>query len=295
MPLRDSPLLAPLLAASIWGGMYVVSKWGFAQIPPLTLVTMRAVLGAAVLLPLVWVVKPSRSFSRRDWRGFAGLAALLAVSLAAQFLGTDLTTAAQGSLITVLTPVFTVALGVAVLGESLGSRKAVGILLATVGTGVVLAGRYTLADLASDALVGPTLLVVAAATFAGYTAFGKRLIQTYSALETATYATALAVPLFALGALAELTLTDASLGAIAWSPALVAAVAYLGVVSTALAWYLWYKGIERAASSTTAVAFFAQPVVGIALGGLLLNEAIGPALVAGGVVLAVGVGLVSTA
>ena len=65
--------------------------------------------------------------------------------------------------------------------------------------------------------------------------------------------------------------------------------------ATALAWYLWYKGIERAAASTTAVAFFAQPVVGIALGGLLLNEAIGPALVAGGVVLAVGVGLVSTA
>ena len=291
----DYPLAAPLAAAAIWGGMYVVSKWGFAQVPPLALVFLRAALGAAVLLPLVRVTKPARDFSRRDLAEFGAIAVLLAVSLSTQFVGTDLTTAAQGSLVTVLTPVFTVGLGLVALEESFGRRKAAGAALALAGTALVLAGQYDLSSLRSGAALGPGMLVVAAATFAGYTAFGKRLIRDYSALEAATYATTLAVPLFALGAVAEYLWWDATVTTVSWTPALVAAVVYLGVVSTALAWYLWYKGMERADASATAVAFFAQPVVGVALGALLLDEAVGLPFLAGGVVMAAGVYLVSTA
>lgn len=36
--------LAPLAAAALWGGMYVVSKWGFALIPPVTLGFLRVAL-----------------------------------------------------------------------------------------------------------------------------------------------------------------------------------------------------------------------------------------------------------
>ena len=37
--------LFPLLAAAIWGGMYVVNKWSFAELPPVTLGLARMVLG----------------------------------------------------------------------------------------------------------------------------------------------------------------------------------------------------------------------------------------------------------
>lgn len=293
--MRRPAVLAPLLAAAIWGGMYVVSKWGFDVVPPLALAFLRVALGAAVLLAVVRVTKPSRDFSRRDWGGFAGLAVVLAVSLAAQFVGTDLTTAAQGSLVTVLTPVFTLVLGVTVLGETLGPRKLTGSGLALVGTVILLSGRYGLSGLAVDELLGPAMLVVAAATFAAYTAFGKPLVRRYSALEAATYATALSVPLFGLFALAEYLWWDPGLATVDVTLGVVAAVVYLGVVSTAFAWYLWYKGMERAGAGTVAVAFFAQPAVGVALGALLLGESVGPAFLTGGVVMALGVYLVSTA
>lgn len=99
--------LAPLLAATLWGGMYVISKWGFDAIPPVTLAFLRVVLGAAALLVVVRFVYPRRSFSRRDWRGFAVLGVWVTVTMVTQFVGTQLTTASQGALITVLTPVFT--------------------------------------------------------------------------------------------------------------------------------------------------------------------------------------------
>lgn len=275
--------------------MYVVSKWGFAAIPPLALAFLRVTLGAAVLLAVVRRRKPARDVPLYDWVGFAALAVVLAVSLAAQFVGTDLTTAAQGSLVTVLTPVFALALGVLALGEPLGPRKVTGAGLALVGTVMLLSGRYDLSEAVASDLLGSGLLVLAAATFGAYTAFGKPLVRRYSALEAATYATALSVPVFGLFALAEYLWLDPGIASVPLTPGVVAAVLYLGVVSTALGWYLWYKGMERADAGTVAVAFFAQPVVGTTLGALLLDEPVGPAFLAGGAVMAAGVFLVSTA
>jgi drug/metabolite transporter (DMT)-like permease len=191
--------------------------------------------------------------------------------------------------------VFTLGLGVAVLGESLGPRKLGGSVLAFVGTALVLAGRYDPAVLTAGDLLGPAVLVLAAATFAAYTAFGKPLVRRYSALEAATYATTLSVPLFAVLALAEYLWWDSGVASVTVTPGLAVAVFYLGVVSTALAWYLWYKGMERVDAGTVSVAFFAQPVVGVGLGALLLGERVGPLFLAGGVVMAAGVYLVSTA
>jgi len=45
--------LFPLLAAAIWGGMYVVSKWSFAELPPVTMGLARMVLGGLDCLLLV--------------------------------------------------------------------------------------------------------------------------------------------------------------------------------------------------------------------------------------------------
>ncbi|WP_394351856.1 EamA family transporter [Halorubrum distributum] len=72
-----------------------------------------------------------------------------------------------------------------------------------------------------------------------------------------------------------------------------AAVLYLGLASTAAAWFLWYKGLAYVSAGTVAVFFFAQPVVGAALGAALLGEALGPDFLAGGALMAVGIWIVS--
>ncbi|EMA47197.1 DMT family transporter [Halobiforma nitratireducens] len=288
--------LAPLAAAALWGGLYVVSKWGFDSVPPLTLAFLRVAVGAAALLVVVRATAPPRQFSRRDLMGFAVLGVAVAASLATQFLGTALTTASQGSLVTVLTPVFTVLLGVTVLGERLSGRLLAGISLATVGTVVVVTGQYETADLlgAGSATAGIGMLLIASATWAVYTVFGKPLIERYSALEAATYSCAVAVPV--LGALVplEIATTGASLRAIEPTPGLVVAVLYLGLLGTAAAWYLWYKGMEYVDASVVSAFFFAQPVVGALFGATMLGESPGSRFVLGGAVMAVGIYLAST-
>lgn len=286
--------LAPLFASALWGGMYVVSKWGFDAIPPLTLAFFRVVLGAVTLLSVVWLVYPRRSFSRSDWTGFGVLGAWVAVTLSTQFVGTDLTTASEGALLTVLTPVFTLALGAVVLSETVTLRKGVGTVLALVGTLVVLAGQYELASIGVGGVFGISMLVLASVGWAAYTVWGKPLVRRYSALETATYSTAIAVPMLGLLVPAELYYLGLSPTDLPVSLPIVAAVVYLGVLSTAVAWYCWYKGVEYVDTGTVAVYFFAQPLVGAALGALLLGESIGPTFVVGGGIMAAGIYVVST-
>ena len=286
--------IAPLLAASLWGGMYVVSKWGFDAIPPLTLAFLRVVLGAATLLVVVRLVYPRRTFSRAEWGRFAVLGLWVAVTMATQFVGTDLTTASEGALITVLTPVFTLALGVVVLDELVTRRKMLGTALALIGTVAVLAGQYDLAMIGAGATAGVVVLILASAGWAAYTVWGKPMIRRYSALETATYSTVLAVPMLAVLVPIEFVAGDASLAATSLTLPVVGAVVYLGVFSTAVAWYCWYKGLEYVDAGTVAVYFFAQPVVGAVLGAVFLGESLGYGFVVGGALMALGIYLVST-
>ncbi len=291
---REWMALAPLLAAVFWGGMYVVSKWGFGSIPPVTLAFFRVTLGAAVLGVVVKIRYPQRQFSRQDWLSFTFLGVWVALTMATQFVGTDLTTASEGALITVLTPVFTVFLAALVLGERLTPIKTAGMAVALVGTVIVLAGQYDLRTIGTGSGMGISLLVVASVGWAAYTVWGKPLIRQYSALETATYSTVLAVPMLAVFVPLELSVRDVAVSSLSFTPPVLAAIVYLGVVSTAAAWYCWYKGLEYVSAGTVAVYFFAQPIVGAALGSLLLGDSIGLGFVVGGVVMAVGMYLVST-
>lgn len=220
------------------------------------------------------------------------LAVWLTVALTTQFVGTDLTNASQGSLLTILTPVFMVVLGVTALGEYLTVGKVVGMGVAALGTLVVVVGQYGLRTLTTGSLVGVGLLLVSACSFAAFSAFGKPLIDRYSALETATYATVLSVPMFGALVPVEMYLRPATFRSVSMSLPVVGAVLYLGVLSTAVAWYCWYKGMEYADASTVAVYFFAQPVVGIALGTVFLGERTGVSIIGGGVLLVLGVFLV---
>ena len=284
--------LAPLVAAALWGGMYVVSKWGFTLIPPVTLGFLRVAVGSGVLVAVV--VAAGRGVpSRADWPGFVVLGGWVTLTIVTQFVGTELTNASQGSLLTVLTPVFTVLLGAIVLGERLTAGKTGGMAVAAVGTLVVLAGQNDLSALAADNLLGVLLLVVASVAWAGYTVWGVDVVRRYGALEAATYSSLASVPM--LGVLAA-----AELWALGISPAdgpvtveSIGTVVYLGAASTAAAWYLWYKGLEYVSAGTVAVFFFAQPAVGAALGAALLGEHLGGGFLVGGTLMAVGIWVVS--
>ena len=69
---------------------------------------------------------------------------------------------------------------------------------------------------------------------------------------------------------------------------MVAGVLYPGIISTALAAFLWNKAFELLDVGIASLTFFAQPVVGAILAAALLRENLSAFLVIGGILIGIG-------
>ena len=282
---RLAGALSGLIAASIWGGMYVVSDVVLDVIPPATLLLIRYLIALAVLWPIARINR-TRGIRRPDWLVVALTAFVgFGVSLLAQFAGTKLSTAAAGALITSATPAFIVLFAAWILHEKATGRQWLGLALATIGVLVVsLLGDQSATKAATNPLLGNLLLIVAAITWALYSVLVKFNARTYTALAITLAVTALGVPIIAPVALIEMQTQP--IGVI--TPAVVAGLLYIGIGSTAIAFFLWNKSFELLDAASASLFFFAQPIVGAALSAIFLGQVLSWSFFAGGALILLG-------
>lgn len=278
------------LAASIWGGMYVVSKYVLKFIPPFTLVWLRYAIAFVFLyLILRLVQRRTGTCSRIDrkgwlllgWIGFIGYF----VSISCQFIGTMLSDAHTGALITAATPAFIVIFARFVLKETLTVQKAVSLLIATLGVAIVVGWNPNLGTY----FWGSIILVVAAITWALLSVYVKLASYRYSSLTITTYAILFALVFTTPFMLGEIQTNNILLN----DSLIILGVLYLGIISTAGAFFLWNKGMEMMDAGIGSLFFFFQPLVGSFLGWLLLNERLDLNFFIGGALILLGVLIVT--
>lgn len=277
-------ILCGLGAASIWGGMYVVSKVVLDVIPPFTLVTLRLVLGAATLVVILMMGGFPKLSKSQIYQvlgvGFIGYG----VSLSLQFLGTKLSTAANGSLVTSATPAFVLLFAWWLLGERITPRRFLALFVATLGVLAVIDPRS--AQLEPELFLGNLFLIGAAVTWALYSVLVRKVTQNADVLLFSLIAFLGGLPVSVPAAAWELTATR--IGEI--TPGVVGGVLFLGIMSTALAMVLWNTAFAYVDANAASLTFFAQPVVGTLLGWLFLGEQVTPLFLLGGSL--IGLGLV---
>jgi drug/metabolite transporter (DMT)-like permease len=257
------------LAASIWGGMYVVSKIMLTTVQPIELVWIRYVVA---LLALALSIVATRQSWKIRWRHLPLVAAVgivgYAVSIWTQFLGTQLSTAQMGAMITSATPAFMVVFARVLLGEMITVRRAFSVGLATIGVLMIVG----IGGLGSSYKLGGVILAIAAVTWALMSVLVKRIPQNYSQLTVTMYAIVIATIFITPAAVPQLMHTSPRI----WlHPSMWSGVLYLGVVSTAGAFFLWNKGLQLVDASSGGLFFFFQPLVGTFLGWFVLGEVVG--------------------
>jgi drug/metabolite transporter (DMT)-like permease len=275
-------LLCGLGAASIWGGMYVVSKVVLEVIPPFSLVTLRLILGV-ITLAIVLMFKgfsklPPSQIMRVLGVGFVGYG----ISLSLQFLGTKLSTAANGSLVTSATPAFVLLFAWMLLNERITGRRLMALGLATLGVIAVIDPRT--AQLDPKLFLGNLFLIGAAITWALYSVLVRKVTQTTDVLSFSLIAFLGGLPVTAAAGAWELS--TAGVGEI--TVGVVGGVLFLGIISTALAMVLWNTAFAYLDASLASLTFFAQPVVGTLLGWLFLHENITALFLLGGMLIGIG-------
>jgi drug/metabolite transporter (DMT)-like permease len=280
-------LSAGLAAASIWGGMYVVSKVALEVVPPFALLALRLVLGAATLAGiLAFQPKPALKKERAwasFWVGFLGYG----VSLGFQFVGTKLSTASNGALVTSATPAFVLLFAPALLGEKTTARRLLALVLSSLGVAAVINPRS--AEFSPSLFWGNLSLLAAALTWALYSTLARKISLSGGLLRS--------------GAIMLLGGLPSSLALGAWeiraqgvgeiTPGVIGGILFLGIVSTALAMLMWNYAFAKLPAAVASLTFFAQPLVGTILGVLLLGEELSVWFIAGGIL--IGIGLIVAA
>lgn len=273
-----------LSAAAIWGGMYVVSDVVLQVIPPFTLLSLRLLLSTLILGLFVWRIRPPRPAARADtWRILAVGLVGFGLSLGAQFVGTDLSNAVNGTLITSASPAFILIFAVLLLHERLTGLRVAAVALATLGVVVII--NPTEADLGSAAFFGNVALALAALTWGLYSVLVRQLSGRVDTLYFSFLAPVGGLLLTLPAAVIELQ--SRPVGDI--TPAVISGVIYLGAVSTALAMWMWNRAFALVEASTASLFFFAQPLVGALLAVLLLGQVMTGSLWLGGAMIGAGV------
>ena len=266
-----------------WGSAFVAIRWMGTSLDPGPLALGRLlvaslVLGAMVLARRSWVAPTAREWTLIVVCGLAWFA-VYNVALNAGEQRVDAGTAAM--VINIGPILIAIAAGV-LLGEGFPRWLVVGAAVAFAGT--LLIGTATASGDGTD-LLGVLLCLVAAVTYAIGVLCQKVVLRRLPALQV----TWLACTIGALACLPFASpLADQAARA---STGTLAALAYLGVVPTALAFSTWAYALARMDAGRLGVATYLVSPVAVGLGAVLLGELPAPLALLGGAVCLVGVAL----
>lgn len=280
---EDATLLA---VAVIWGASFAVVKDAYRAIPAPAFLAARFALVALSLLPLLASWRSRLGAAREAWRGILWVGLLGVAGYQLLFaLGLEHTGAAQSTLLTSTSPLFT-GLAAAILGLRPPTPwQWGGMVLALAGVTLLVGGPAT----GSPALgpgAGEWLSLGAAACAGAAFALAERH------LATTDLAAAMSLALL-LGSLAVVAGTWPALATVEWTrvpPRAWLELLYAAWVAGTAGYLLWYRALARVGAARGAVYGFLIPLVGVLAAVVGLGERLGPAQALGAGLVLAGVG-----
>ena len=265
----------------LWGGSFFFAKIAVDELPPLTLALGRVGIAAALLAVLAG--RAGLVSLARAWPAFAVLGLLNnVIPFTLIFWGQTHIPSGLASIFNATTPIFTALIAhFATRDEKLDAAKLVGVTTGFVGV-VAMLGPEVLGDI-DVGLWAQLACLVAAVSYAVAGIWGRRLARLPAVTVAAGQLIAASVVLAPLA-----MLVDRPWRLAMPSPAALAALLALAVLSTALAYVIYFRILARAGATNLLLVTFLIPVSAILLGTAVLGERLAPHHFAGMAIIAVG-------
>jgi drug/metabolite transporter (DMT)-like permease len=270
----------------LWGGSFLFFRVAAPEIPPFTLVLARVAIAAAILGV---VLRASGHALPRDAAGLRDLfvqgllnnvVPFVLMAIAQQKIGAGL-----ASILNATTPIFAVTLAHWLAHDKASPMTFAGVALGVVGV-AVLVGFEQLAGLANN--IPSELAMIGAAFSYGLSSVWSRRFRGKPAIVTATgQLTASSLMLLPLSVLVDRpwTLAEPSLAAMV-------SVVLLAVLSTAIAYLVFFRIVTVAGPSQAMLVTLLVPPSAILLGWVFLDERLAPQHFAGMAVILSGLLLI---
>ncbi|MDA8860078.1 DMT family transporter [Paracoccaceae bacterium] len=265
---KSIPML--LLLAVVWGGSFFFGEVALREVPPLTLTLHRVIWAVPILVLIVLFKGISVPRSPRIWGAYLVMGALNnAIPFSLLFWGQTQIESGLVSILNGTTAMFAaVVAGLLLPDEALTAKKVIGVGLGIAGVAFIMGPsaltNFNLSTLAQLAILGATLSYAFAGVW-GKTALAGQL-PLMNALGMLIGSTVLMIPIvLVFDGRPNLAL---SLGV--WG-----ALIGMAVLSTALAYFLYFAILVRAGAANLLLVTLLIPPVAIGLGAVFLDERIG--------------------
>ncbi len=275
-----------LALATVWGGSFFFAEVALEEVPPLTIAMHRIVWAVPVLFIIVLWQKLSIPKSLNAWLCYLVMGALNnAIPFSLIFWGQTSISSGLASILNGTTAVFgAVVAGLLLADEPLTKRKIVGALFGVFGVAVIM-GLDALTNFSVQNL-GQLAVLGAALSYAFAGVWGKRYLSGYPPVMNAFGMLVGSAVLMIPTAFIVEGPPSFDLSTTVW-----AMLIALAVLSTALAYLLYFRILARAGSANLMLVTLLIPPVAILLSGVFLGERLGlPALI-GFVIIAFGLAI----
>ena len=285
-----SPLEWGLLVtlSAVWGGSFFLNQVALREVPVLTVVGVRVVLAALLLLVILRLSGERLPRGAPVWLAFFGMGLINnAIPFSLIVWGQSHIGSGVASILNASTPLFTVVLAhLLTRDERMTPGRLGGVLVGIAGVTAMI-GTEALRDLGVD-VVAQVLCLAAAMSYAFAAIFGRRFrTMGISPMGTATgQLVASSLILLPVVLVVDRPWTLPVPGA-----EVVAALLAVAVVSTAFAYVLYFRILATAGATNLLLVTFLVPVSAILLGTLILGEVLLPRHFTG--MALIGVGLVA--
>lgn len=272
-------------AAILWGSLGVIYTLAIRQgVDTSALAFWRASLAGIVMVGGLSLFRPRLlRIRRRDIPFFVAFGVLSIGALSVVYiLAVDRIGVATAAVLFYTAPAWVTLLAWRLYGESLTPIKVIALLLAFGGTALV-AEAHDPAKLRLNAS-GLFFGLASGFTYAMYTIFGRRALQSYRPLTTVTYSLAFGglvlVPLISIQDVRFVAQGPPSLWAI---------LAVMALGPTVVSYILYTHGLEYIEASVASIIATLEPVSAAVLGYLILDQRLTPTQTVGGVLILMAV------
>jgi drug/metabolite transporter (DMT)-like permease len=269
----------------MWGSSYLFIKIGVETLEPFTLIALRLGIGLAVLATVVFLARESLP---REPRIYGHLVVMAVINIALPFFlittAEQTTDSALAAIINGSVPLFTIVIAALVLeDEPITVNRLVGLAVGFVGV-IIIVSRGL--GVGQSTLSGELALIGSSISYAVGAVYARRNVRGLRPMIPALFQVGFAFVITAVLALALEHPFETQV-----RPDTVFSVVWLGILGSGFAYLAVFRLFSHWGATRTSLVAYLLPVVGIALGFLVLHEEIdarivlGTALVIGGVAL----------